>query len=315
MRDSENSRSNLIIELRRINGPDVRLWLICLGVLLLAFSFRLIAWARFALGSDLYSYTVLIPFVSLYLISLEVKNLRIDSRSGKAGVGIFSGLGLGLLAFYLYAARQGTFALVDLVGISIASFLALLVASLFFAFGKAFVYQIRFPLAFLIFAIPFPEVMEHGIQVFFQRTSAEAAAILLGLAGIPMLRDGMIFKLPGITIEVAEECSGIRSSLVLFLVSLVAGSMLLRQSRSRLILTLFIIPLAIIRNGFRILTISWLCVHVHPSMIDSPIHHRGGPIFFALSLIPFFGVLVLLRRRERNGVSKPMGSIVQPSSG
>jgi hypothetical protein len=40
-------------------------------------------------------------------------------------------------------------------------------------------------------------------------------------------------------------------------------------------------------------------------MIDSPIHHRGGPIFFGLSLIPLFLFLLWLRRRER---VKPAGN-------
>jgi hypothetical protein len=34
-------------------------------------------------------------------------------------------------------------------------------------------------------------------------------------------------------------------------------------------------------------------------MIDSPIHHQGGPLFFALSLIPFFLLLLFLRKSER----------------
>ena len=34
-------------------------------------------------------------------------------------------------------------------------------------------------------------------------------------------------------------------------------------------------------------------------MIDSTIHHRGGPFFFALSLIPQFLLLWWLRRQER----------------
>ena len=36
-------------------------------------------------------------------------------------------------------------------------------------------------------------------------------------------------------------------------------------------------------------------------MIDSPIHHHGGPIFFALSLIPFFLFLIWLRKSESKG--------------
>jgi hypothetical protein len=62
--------------------------------------------------------------------------------------------------------------------------------------------------------------------------------------------------------------------------------------------------LAILRNGFRVFVIGELCVHVSPSMIDSPIHRKGGPIFFALSLIPFFLFLVLLRKLDSNASDK-----------
>jgi len=55
--------------------------------------------------------------------------------------------------------------------------------------------------------------------------------------------------------------------------------------------TRFIIPLAILRNGFRILVIGLLCVNIGPQMIHSLIHRRSGPVFFVLSLIPFFLVL------------------------
>ena len=62
-----------------------------------------------------------------------------------------------------------------------------------------------------------------------------------------------------------------------------------------------IIPLGVIRNGFRILVIGLLCVHYGPDMIHSVIHRRGGPFFFALSLIPLFLLLWWLRK----GDSKP----------
>jgi hypothetical protein len=42
-----------------------------------------------------------------------------------------------------------------------------------------------------------------------------------------------------------------------------------------------------------------LCVHLDPSYIDSIIHRRGGPFFFALSMIPFCLVLLWLWRTER----------------
>jgi exosortase/archaeosortase family protein len=63
-------------------------------------------------------------------------------------------------------------------------------------------------------------------------------------------------------------------------------------------LALFVIPLAILRNGFRIFVIGELCVHVSHDMINSWIHRKGGPVFFVLSLIPFFLLLAWLRKSE-----------------
>ena len=60
-----------------------------------------------------------------------------------------------------------------------------------------------------------------------------------------------------------------------------------------------VLPLALLRNGFRVFTIGELCVHYGMRMIDSPIHRKGGPVFFVLSLVPFFLLLVWLRRGDR----------------
>jgi len=75
-----------------------------------------------------------------------------------------------------------------------------------------------------------------------------------------------------------------------------AGYLFLDRSWQRALLVLAVVPLAILRNGFRIFVVGELCVHIGPDMINSPIHRKGGPIFFALSLIPFLLFLVFLRR-------------------
>jgi len=106
---------------------------------------------------------------------------------------------------------------------------------------------------------------------------------LLSLVGEPILRRGIIFQLSGITIEVAEECSGIHSSIVLFITSLLAGYLFLRTPWKRAVLTLAVIPLAILRNGFRIFTIAVLCVHVDPA---TSFHHS----IFSLIHFSFFPI-------------------------
>jgi exosortase C (VPDSG-CTERM-specific) len=179
------------------------------------------------------------------------------------------------------------------------SFLSFLTGGLLWFLGGKMLRAVAFPFAFLIFIVPFPTLVLDAIEVFFQHTSAEAANLFLLLSGMTYDRDGQIFRLPGITLQVAEECSGIRSSLVLFITSLLAGHLFLQASWRKAALTLLVIPLAIVRNGFRIFVISLLCVHVSPDMINSVIHRHGGPLFFVLSLVPFFLVLLGLRKSER----------------
>ena len=122
-----------------------------------------------------------------------------------------------------------------------------------------------------------------------------------------------VFQLPGIVIEVAQECSGIRSSWVLFITSVLASYLFLKSPWRRFILVAFVIPLGIVRNGFRILVIGLLCVHLGPQMIHSIIHKQGGPLFFALSLIPLFLLLWWLRRGEsrEQGAETPEGQGVE----
>ena len=105
--------------------------------------------------------------------------------------------------------------------------------------------------------------------------------------------------LPGIVLEVAQECSGIHSSWVLFITSLVASHLFLESPWRRIVLVAFVIPLAIVRNSFRILVIGLLCVHVGPHMIDSSSIVKAGPsslccLWYRCSLL-----LAWLRRQER----------------
>jgi exosortase/archaeosortase family protein len=110
-------------------------------------------------------------------------------------------------------------------------------------------------------------------------------------------------------LEVAPECSGIRSTLVLFITSLIASYLFLSSSWHRLTLVAMVIPLGIFRNALRVLVIGLLCVHIRPEMIDSWIHHHGGPLFFAVSLVPLLLVAAWLRHRETRAARAAAGPI------
>ena len=186
------------------------------------------------------------------------------------------------------------------------AFLLFLAGAGFLILGRATMRALSFPFALLVFIIPFPGVLRAGIEAALQHGSAVVAGWMFTVSDVPMLReDTMTFHLPNITLEVAPECSGIHSTVVLFITSLVAGHFFLHQPWKRAVLGLAVIPLALLRNGFRIFVIGELCTHIGPQMIDSPIHHHGGPLFFALSLPPFFLLLYLLNKSERLDKKRP----------
>jgi exosortase C (VPDSG-CTERM-specific) len=273
-------------------------------LLALAFTRPLAALMAHAIGTDLHSHIVLIPFISIYLIYLRRKDLPTDYifSPGWASILLIAGLAALLAAGNLVKtsppiSQNDHFSLIAL------SFVCLVSFGGFLFMGRKWMAALAFPFAFLIFMVPLPDAMVDWLETASKLASTEVAALLFSITRTPMLRDGTIFQLPGIIIQVAQECSGIRSSWVLFITSLLASYLFLRSPWRRAVLVSLVIPLGILRNGFRILVIGLLCVHIGPKMIDSVIHHRGGPLFFALSLIPLFLLLWWLRRGDVTAIT------------
>jgi len=262
---------------------------------------------RFAAGSELYSYILLIPFISLYLVWLNRQKLPPVSRPCRGIAAGFLTVGTIVLAAYWLGFRSRLKLIEDdYLAVMMISFLLLFFGVCAFFIGRDSLRTNIFALGFLVFLVPIPTAAVQWIDALLQAGSATVAHCFFTLSGTPFLRSGLFFKLPGITIEIGPECSGIHSSLVLFITSLVAGYLFLRTPGRRTVFVLAVIPLAVLRNGFRVFTIGELCVHIGPEMINSPIHRRGGPLFFVLSLIPLLLLLVLLQRSERANVkSKP----------
>jgi exosortase C (VPDSG-CTERM-specific) len=243
-----------------------------------------------------------VPFVTGYLLYIRREQLPKAFGSSVAWAVIFSLIGAAtLVAAWI---EKANLSYNDYLALITFSFLAFLVAGGFVFLGREWMASAAFPLAFLIFMVPMPDAMANALETASKLASAEAANLFFNMSGTPVLRDGTVFQLPNISIQVAQECSGIRSSWVLIITSLLAANLFLKSTWRRALLVAFVIPLGIIRNGFRVFVIAMLCVHIGPGMIHSIIHRRGGPLFFALSLIALFLLLWWLRRGEERKLSE-----------
>jgi exosortase C (VPDSG-CTERM-specific) len=270
-------------------------WCIYLVILCGAFAVPLREFVTYAARSDVHSYVLLIPFVTAYLIYIRWKHLSRELSSAWGLALLLAAAGAGALLASLHFAELGQSDYMTLIALS---FVCFVIAGTFLFLGSTWARSAMFPLFFLAFMIPLPEAAVDLLENASKEASAEVANWLFLISGTPALRTGTVFQLPGISIMVAKECSGIRSSLVLVITSILAANMFLHTTWRRALLVCAVIPLGLLRNGLRILVISLLCVHIGPQMIHSLIHRRGGPVFFVASLIPLFVMLWWLRRGD-----------------
>jgi exosortase len=203
---------------------------------------------------------------------------------------------------------RGTLNENDSLAITIAGLITLIVAGFLAFWGRACARAAAFPLGFLFLAVPLPLFVLDRIIEGLRNGSAEVSYALFQVVGTPVLRQGYLFRLAHQSIEIAKECSGIRSSMALFLLVLLCGHWFLRTNIRRLILLALTVPLLIFKNAVRIVSLTLLAEYVDPSFLHGSLHRDGGVVFFAMACAIVGLMLNLLRRSEEVTASCAMAS-------
>lgn len=275
----------------------------------LLFYGHLEALVALSLNDNRYTHIVGVPIIAAALVFLRRNSIFRD-----VGYALWPGATLAVLALSLcwFSNRPaGGLGEIGALPVAAAGIVVAWLAGYIFFFGTRSTKEAVFPLALLALAIPIPPAAVEVVEVLLQQASAEVSHALFGLTSTPFVREGLLFFLPGVTIEVARECSGIRSAIALLITTIVLSNLLLRSGWSRLWLILLAAPIAIFKNAIRIVTLSMLAVHVSQDYLHGDLHHRGGPVFSLLSLALLFPALWALRRWERGGSTGKPGSAIR----
>lgn len=252
----------------------------------------------FSLHEESSSHILLIPAISIYLFYIERK--RIFKSLQTAAVPDASLLLAGAIVFLLFIVQRYFAGQVFDLPPATFFLVAVWIGGFTLIYGASALRAAAFPLAFLLLMIPIPENVLARMIYFLQSGSTDIAYFLFRAVGVPVFRQGFFLTVPGVTIEVAQECSGIRSSLALFITCLLAAHLFLRTPWKQLLFVLLAVPLALIKNGIRIVTLTLLSIYVDPSFLTGRLHHEGGFVFFLLALAILFPILMLLQKSERN---------------
>lgn len=180
-----------------------------------------------------------------------------------------------------------------------AGLVAWVIGSFLSVYGPQAFRRAQFALLFLVFSVPIPTFLLNGAVSLLQHASAEVSNLVFTFSGAAYHRNGLVFEFSNVAVQVAEQCSGIRSSLALLILSTVTGYLFLRTASRRLMLVLAVFPITVFKNALRIVTITLLANQVDERFLTDHWIHRGGGIpFFAVALTWFIPLVWMLRKSE-----------------
>ena len=250
---------------------------------------------QLASHDDTASHIVLIPFVSAWLLYTERKDPQRECafKIWPAALFIVASALVALFPLTCNICASG----IRLSGYAL-SLVLLVIAGFVFTLGSAVAKSSWFALAFLLFLVPIPEIFLGKIIYGLQAGSAAIAEFFFNLSGAPVLREGFVFHLPRMSIEVAQECSGIRSSLALLILALLVAHFSFRPFWKKLVFVAAGLCMMLIKNGIRITSLTLLANYVNPAFLNGNLHHHGGVVFFLIGLALLLPVFWILRRGE-----------------
>jgi exosortase len=255
-----------------------------------------IALVRFTLVNTDASHVVLIPFISAWVIYIEQKQIfrRVSFDYSLAGV-FFT---ISAVTYMWTLRSPASWTQADMLAGYMLALVLLWISGFVLFFGRVAFKNARFPLLFLFLTIPLPDPLLRPSIYLLQKGSADVAGMIFDLVGVPALREGFVFHLAHVNIEVASECSGIRSSMALLVLALLVSHFYLRRFWKQVLFVVCGMIVMIVKNGIRIVTLTLLGSYVDPGFLYGDLHRKGGIVFFFVGLLILLPILWLLRKGE-----------------
>jgi len=200
----------------------------------------------------------------------------------------WSGLPLAAcsLLAYLFAQLSG---MATLASLSVVTFLW---GGVIYLFGFSIFRVCLFPLLFLLFMIPVPAQVYAALTIPLQLLVTKISVGMASFMGIPIYREGNVIFLPDMTFQVVQACSGLRSIMTMLTLGAVMGYFFLRSPLLSGILMLAGIPVAIVVNIFRVVSIVVAYYLFKLDLVDGASHTMLGIVVFVAAI----GMFLLLQK-------------------
>ena len=165
-----------------------------------------------------------------------------------------------------------------------------------------------FPLFFMIFMIPLPEVVVQAITMPLKQAVSYATENLLFAAGYPIGRSGVTLTIGPYQLLVADACSGMNSLLTLESLGLLYMRLMNYRSAARnTALALAIIPTSFVANVTRVVILVLVTYYFGDEAGQGFVHSFSGLVLFTISLVSIylidqaFNLVFKSERHEESG--------------
>jgi exosortase D (VPLPA-CTERM-specific) len=248
---------------------------LALGVLLIYWPVLFNLVNQIATDED-FSYGLLLPLVSAYLVYLKWPEIRLEPRRP-------SWLGLAIMAVALCLYIAGKLA-AEFYSTRI-SFIMFIAGVLLLTSGWKILRRLAFPLLLLVLMLPLPSVVTSSLTLPLQFISSHLAAKLLMFLGYPLVLEGNVIDLGTRQLQVVAACSGLRYVLSLLALGIIFCYFYQRTLWKAAIILVALVPAAILANALRVAAMG-----IYPAFQEGFWHGFSGWLIFVFC----FGFLALL---------------------
>ena len=264
---------------------------IIVGVIFLLMYFPTLIWMwnRWFGRDSYYSHGILIPFVVGFFIWRKKETLAALPRNTSPwGIQLIVA---GLLIHIFSAIFRVYFS-------SGFSMILVLYGLILYFYGKKIFKELLFPISFLVFMVPLPEVAITGISFRLKLFAAKIAASTLNNLRIRALQDGSTIKMLHAQVVVDDVCSGLRSLISLTALSALFAYMMSTNILKRLILFSSAIPIAVITNVCRVVILASISEIWGAKYAAGFVHDATGFSVFILAFVLLFTLGKLLEEGD-----------------
>jgi exosortase len=184
----------------------------------------------------------------------------------------------------------------DYASVIAFSLILVLFGLIYFLYGRDMVKLLSFPILYLLLLVPPPMGIIDSITLPMRYGISNLAEQVLYFFNYPITREGLLLTIGYNDIFMGQPCSGFRSLITLLSLGLVYVYISKSTIPKKFLLTAFIVPLALLGNLVRVITLCLITFHFGEKAGQGFFHNFSGIVMFIITILGLMGLEIALNK-------------------